>query len=52
MPVNAEKYFYDPPWDSNSRPRQNRLALHYPSSLPIALLRQPQIKIVRIWSGR
>ena len=19
MPVNAEKYFYDPPWDSNSR---------------------------------
>ena len=29
MPVNAEKYFYDPPWDSNSRLRQHCLGLHY-----------------------
>ena len=36
MPVNAEKYFYNPPCDSNSRPRKHRLALHYPSSLPTA----------------
>ena len=42
MPVNAEKYFYDPPRDSNSRPRQHRPALHYPSPLPTALSRQPQ----------
>ena len=34
----------DPPWDSNSRPRQYRLALHYPSPLPTALSRQPQKK--------
>ena len=41
MLVNAEKYF-DPAWESNSRPRQHRQALHYPSPLPTALSRQPQ----------
>ena len=42
MPVNAAKIFYDPPWDSNSRPRQHRLALYYPLPLPTALSRQPK----------
>ena len=36
MPVNAEKIFYGPPWDSNSRPRQHRLQPLYPSPLPTA----------------
>ena len=45
MPVNAEKYFYDPPWESNSRPRQHRLALHYPSPLQTALSRQPKERL-------
>ena len=42
MPVNDEKYFYDLPLDSSSRPWQHCLTLHYPSSLPTALSRQPK----------
>ena len=45
MSENAEKYFYDLPWESNSRPRQHRLALHYPSPLPTELSRQPQKRL-------
>ena len=37
-PVNAEKNINDLSRDSNSRPQQHRLALHYPSPLPTAQL--------------
>ena len=43
VPENAEKYFYESPRESNSQPRLHRLALHYPSPLPTALSRKPQI---------
>ena len=42
MPENAEKHFYDPPRESNSRPRQHHLALHSQTPIPTALSRQPK----------
>ena len=43
MPVKAEKYFYDPPWDSNSRPRQHRRHFYQ-----LRYRDNPKKKVVRI----
>ena len=47
MPENAEIFFYDSPQESNTRPRQHRLALHYPHLYQLRYRDNPQKRLFK-----